>query len=233
MKSRAERLFLELNPYEIPIYSVPEAARYLRLVPNTLRYWVMGRQGVAVPVIRAQPGAGYARLSFNNLIEAYVLSALRKYHEVSLPKIREAIDYAETEMGVSRLLISPELKAAAGELFLDRYTNLVNLTRRGQLAIKRILQSYLERVEYEDTLPKRLFPPLHPIQSPSDKGGPTAILIDPKVGFGKPITCHRHIRTSILAERYDAGESVQELAEDYGLRETEVEEAISYEAFAA
>lgn len=221
-----------LDPYEVALYSIPEAAHYLRLVPNTLRYWVLGRPGVAKPLIQPA-GVGVARLSFNNLIEAFVLKALRKSHQISLPKVREAVQYAERKEGISRLLIRPELRAGAGELFLDRYSRLVNLSRGGQLAMKRLLKAYLDRVVYEQELPRQLFPPIDGIQGPGDTGGPKDILIDPQFAFGQPVTAHRHIRTAMLADRYEAGEQIDELARDYELTEREIEEAVWYEARAA
>lgn len=55
------------------------------------------------------------------------------------------------------------------------------------------------------------------------------ILIDPKIGFGRPVLIGKAIRTATIANRFDAGESVSDLATDYGLTTPEIEEAIRYE----
>ena len=59
------------------------------------------------------------------------------------------------------------------------------------------------------------------------------IAIDPRLAYGRPSIESRGISTAILAERRDAGETIEELAESYGLDQADVEEAILYEARAA
>jgi hypothetical protein len=56
-------------------------------------------------------------LSFNNLVEAYVLRSLRHKHMVSMIDVRTALDYAFADLNIKRLLLNQELLTAAGELF--------------------------------------------------------------------------------------------------------------------
>ena len=56
-----------------------------------------------------------------------------------------------------------------------------------------------------------------------------AIVIDPLISFGRPVLAGSGIPTAVIAERYKAGESVDELADDYGRERLEIEEAIRYE----
>jgi uncharacterized protein (DUF433 family) len=220
------------NPAELPLYSVRQAAHHLHLSRATLRSWVQGRSypttggtGFFQPLLQ-RPDPGNPRLSFHNLVEAHVLRALRVDHGVPMSAVRSALDYAQKELGIDRLLLREELRAAPGQLFLDRYGQLVNLSRAGQLAMAKILESYLARVDRDPRgLPARLFP--FPSRHPGE--APKSIAIDPQISFGRPVIARRGISTAILAERLDAGESVQELAFDYDLAESEVEEAILYE----
>jgi uncharacterized protein (DUF433 family) len=55
------------------------------------------------------------------------------------------------------------------------------------------------------------------------------IAIDPSIALGRPIVLMTGVSTHAIAERLHAGESVGELAEDYGLTGTETEEAALYE----
>ena len=83
------------NPRELPLYTIADAARVVRIHPATLRTWVLGRsydtQGGSKtwrPLIRrADPKV--ARLSFTNLVEIHVLSALRG-KKVQVDHIRSA-----------------------------------------------------------------------------------------------------------------------------------------------
>lgn len=220
------------DPRDLPAYSVGEAARYLRMPPATLRTWVVGRtypRGSALasfaPLIRVAD-AEAPRLSFTNLVEAHVLFALRRQHAVPIRHIRPALDYAEREMGIERLLLSDELLTHAGDVFVRYLGDLINLSRSGQLAVHRLLEAHLRRVERDmASLPIRLFPFL----AGPGVDGPRTILIDPAVAFGRPTVVGFGVTTRALVQRIDAGESVDELAEDYGIPRELIEEAALFE----
>jgi len=215
-----------------PAYGLAEASRYVKLPPATLRAWAVGRAYPTAggrrqfrPLIRPA-GKEPVQLSFWNLIEAHVLRSFRTDHDVSLKALRQALDYAERELRIDRLLLRKELCTDAGHVFLDRYGLLINLSASGQLAIRRLLAQHLRRVEWDEwKFPVRLYPFL-------SAGTPTEarpIAIDPAVSFGRPVVARLGISTAVLAERVDAGETLGALADDYGLSQSEVEDALVYE----
>jgi uncharacterized protein (DUF433 family) len=55
------------------------------------------------------------------------------------------------------------------------------------------------------------------------------VVIDPYVSFGRPVLTRSGLPTVVIAERYKAGESVDELADDYDRERLEIEEAIPCE----
>jgi uncharacterized protein (DUF433 family) len=55
------------------------------------------------------------------------------------------------------------------------------------------------------------------------------IAIDPRISFGRPVVISRGISTAAIAERIDAGETVEALAADYELTVDEIEQAVIYE----
>jgi uncharacterized protein (DUF433 family) len=212
-----------------------EAARYARVAPATLRSWAVGRPYETLkgrlhsaPLI-ALADPARRLLSFNNLVEAHVLRALRVdggsgQSGVALRDIRAALDYAERELGIERLLLRNELLTDSRHLFLDHLGQLVNLSRSGQIAMKELLDQHLRLIERDDVgLPLRL----HPLGQRRPEA-PT-IAIDPAIGFGRPIVKRRGIETHTLVERVDSGEDPSDVAADYGLREDEVREAILFE----
>lgn len=155
-----------------------------------------------------------------------MLRSFRTDHDVSLRALRKALDFAERELQIERLLLRKELCTDAGQLFLDRYGELIDLSASGQLVIRRLLEQHLRRVEWDEwKFPVRLYPFL-------SAGVPTEarpIAIDPGISFGRPVVARLGISTAVLAERIDAGESLEALAEDYGLSLGEVEQAVMYE----
>lgn len=220
----------QVDPRDLPFYSIHEAAHYLQLPPATLRSWVVGRHYDVKGgrkhferLIRLTD-ADEGRMSFNNLVEAHVLKALRRKHRVEIRAIRTAIDYAEEQMQIERLLLRDELRTHAGNLFWDKYGQLINLSKAGQLAMREILESYLDRIERDSIdLPKRLYPFIR-----LDRADRT-IVIDPLVSFGRPTIAGKGITTAILTQRVNAGEPKEALVEDYGLKEIELMDALIYE----
>ncbi len=215
-----------------PAYSLAEAGRYLKVAPATLRSWVVGRAypkaaGLAhfQPLIRPatkQPPT----LSFWNLIEAHVLRSLRTDHGVSMDALRKALKYAEKTLDIERLLLSPELRTDAGRLLLERYGELIELSASGQIAMRRMLNEHLARVDWDAwKFPVRLYP----FSSSSAPAGNRPISIDAQVAFGRPVVASRGVTTGVIAERIDAGETTADLAADYDLSEREIEEAVLYE----
>lgn len=219
------------DPREDPRYTLIEAAHYLRLAPATLSSWVRGRsyrvsdgQKRFEPLIR-RPDPRDTRLSFVNLVEAFVLRALRSSYRLQIYQVRTALSHAERKYGVHCLLANEQLRAAPGQLFLQRYRELIELASAGQRAMPEILEAYLDRLVFEAGCAIRLYP----IARRDGERGPRIVVIDPKISFGRPIVEAKAIKTVILAERFDVGESIPNIAADYDLKADEVEEAIRYE----
>ena len=219
---------------DVPAYQRAEAAHYLRLAPATLRWWVAGRRyrkregtGFFSPLIRAADSERRV-LSFNNLVEAHVLRALRTEHGVPIREVRAALEFAENELKIERLLLRPELRTSAGELFLDHYSELVSLSRSGQIAMRKLLETYLARIDFDARLPIRLFPFVTGERAPD-----RPIAIDPAIAFGRPVVLRGGISTAAIVARVDAGESVTDIAADYDLDESEIGDALLYEKSAA
>ena len=165
------------------------------------------------------------QLSFYNLIEAHVLRALRTEHGVAIAELRKAIAYAEKKLSIQRLLLSKELRTHAGAVFLDRYVELINLSASGQLALRKLFEDHLRRVEWDEWhFPVRLYP----FTATAAQTGDRSIAIDPKIAFGRPIVRRAGVSTAAIVDRIDAGETVAALAEDYDLTLEEIEQAVLY-----
>lgn len=215
------------DPLELPVYTMADAARFLSIPPATVRAWTRGRsypsnQGERYfePLITSRGG----RLSFLNLVELHVLRALREVHEVKVESVRNALDYAERSYNIKRLLLNEELLAGGGNLFLDHYQQLVSISQHGQIAIRELLKRYLSRIDRNDArTPIRLYPMVTGLSDDRP------VVIDPRISFGRPTLRGTGIRTNMITYRVDAGESIDEIAEDYGIERELVTEAVIYE----
>lgn len=220
------------DPRELPAYGIREAAHYLRIPQATLRDWVLGRPyptGTGITFskqIIVLPQKDRHLLSFVNLVEAHVLDAIRREHQISLQKARRAFDYLTKYFHSKHPLAEQNFETDGLDLFVQKYGALINLSQAGQLAIRSLLEAHLRRIDRDATgLPVRLFPFTRK-RLPDE---PRAVVIDPYVSFGRPVLVGTGIATAIIAERYKAGESMDELADDYGRERLEIEEAIRCE----
>lgn len=212
-------------------YSLAEAARYLKLPQATLRAWSVGRD---YPVVEGQnrfkalikpAQVKPPLLSFFNLIEAHVLRALRTEHGVSIKALRDSIAWAERTLKIDRLLLREDLRTHGGRVLLDHYGHLIELSASGQIAIRKALEDHLARVEWDEwKFPVRLYP--YPTAA---LDGRRPIAIDAHIAFGRPVLVSQGVSTHTIAERLDAGESVDDLAADYDVTRADIEQAALYE----
>jgi uncharacterized protein (DUF433 family) len=222
--ARRRDIYHGQRPDEVALYPVRDAARYLGVPPATLRAWVFGQRGFQ-PVIR--PADSRSRdLAFINLVEAHVLEALRRQHHLSLQKVRSAIAYLTREFGSDRPLIEHKLATDGLDLFVERYGQLINASREGQLGIRRVLEAYLRRIDRDE---RGRVLRLYPFTRGLELDEPRAIVIDPRVAFGRPVIAGTNIPTAIVTQRWKAGEPIEELARDYGRQTLEIEEALRCE----
>jgi uncharacterized protein (DUF433 family) len=211
-----------------PAYSIGEAANYLRMSPATLQSWALGRTYPTVSgekfcepifVIADKPNR---RLSFVNLVEANTLAAMRRDYRLKMPNIRAALEYVSDQFGVKRPLCDQQFETNMADLFVERFGELVNVSKKGQVEMGEMLRAALRRVERDNRgIPIRLFPAAaHSVErSPY-------VAFDPTIAFGRPIIIGSGVQVDIVYERFEAGESTDELATDYGVERAAIEEAI-------
>lgn len=227
-------LYGNLAPREIPRYTLAQAARYVGVSPTTLRSWVRGRRypkGGRLAHSQALIDASDL-LSFSNVIELHVVRALRREEDVRFSRLREAIALAKDQYKIDRLLLSEQLRTGAGEVLLEQYGQLINLSRAGQLAMRHYFDAHLRRVEWDvQGMPSLFFPGFVNVLPPPsrEEDSPRLIAIDPKISFGKPVLASRRgILVSSIVSRIDAGEEEDALAADYGITRREVDAAIDF-----
>jgi len=230
------------DPREIPAYSTADVAHYLRVPENTIRAWAFGRsypvpRGTRrLPPVVPAADAGQHQLSFVNVLEVHVLDAIRRYHHVEMKRIRAAIEYLKREFGSPHPLVDHAMETDGTDVFVREYGNLINASQHGQLAMKVLLDAYLRRIERDrHGVAVRLFPFVRKRSADLAaeqelKRYPRVVVIDPRVAFGRPVIAGSGIPTAEVAERFNAGESINDLARDYERAPADIEEAIRCEA---
>lgn len=215
------------------LYPLPEAARLAGTTSSALARWSSSyrvRRHYAEPkleaplIILTAPREGDRWFSFLNLIEAHFIVVYR-HSGVSLRSIQVAVEYSRRELHDEHPL--RRLKFVTdGRMLFERIqreeglSGLVAFSEAGQLAWPTLVGEFLQSVEYdEDQKPSRWWP----------LGKHRSVVVDPRFAFGYPVVADRHIRTDALAERFEAGEDVEEIALDFGVPKAVVQEAVRFE----
>ncbi len=205
-------------PRALSAYTISEVAHYLSVPSATIRSWACGTNHFD-PLIAVAPRSP-TLLSFFNLTELHIISAIRRTHGVKMPNLRNAIRYlkklARRPQNKKHPLLSEKLETDGLDLFVERYGKLTNISQEGQTAMREVLDAALKRIERDsEGVPVKLFP----FTRASLLNAPYMIAISPGVSAGRPVIAGTGLATQIIAERYKAGESVSQLAMDYEARE--------------
>lgn len=223
-------IVLDGDPRELPAYGIREAAHYLQLPVATLKSWVLGRSYPTSsgpkffrPVIDL-PDPQVSLLSFLNLAEAHVLSAFRRKYAIDLSRIRSALHYVRKESGWRHPLIEQRFETDGAALFVERLGAVVDASAQGQIVMD-VIRPYFRRMEFDKAGVVRLYPFTHAATEDS----PKAVFIDPRCCFGRPSLARIRVPTAVIAQRYKAGESIEQLATDYRCAREDIDEGVRCE----
>lgn len=224
-----------MDRFRDPLYTVAEAARYLGTPDSTLRDWVHGyRQQRRRSVVAGAPllttvlvPARRPNIPFVGLAEGMVLAAMRA-SRVPLQRIRPAVERLRSEFGLEHALASKRLFTDGAEVlydYADRSDDDVALAarelvvvRNGQRVFNDVVDGYLRRVEFATDGYARL------IRLP---GYDVAeLVVDPARGFGQPVFVRGGARLEDALGLFWAGESLDDVALEYGMPRDQLEDAI-------
>jgi hypothetical protein len=204
-------LYSKIDSRRIPIYSIQDAAHYLRIPVSTIRSWTIGQKypvksgsNFFAPIIEISPSKPYL-LSFTNLVEIHVLRAIRQHHKIQLNRVRDALDFIDERFQVDHPLATQEFSTDGVDLFIDRYGELIQASQIERNQLKLAIHTHLERIEPDDS---GLAIKLYPFTRSHEENNPRIVVIDPRVAFGRRTIDGTGIATSILKERYSAGDSL-------------------------
>jgi uncharacterized protein (DUF433 family) len=205
----------------LPAYTVVDAARYADTTPQTVSYWHFGGDGIGP----ALPGREHRRpLSYLELIEVAFVATFRALG-VSLQKIRKARAYAAQTLNSEFPFAEYKWKTEGIHMLLDLWEaeedfdtkQLILGDVHGQVAWQSMVGDRFAQFEYEEELALIWYV----------RGRQCPVIIDPRIAFGAPMI--RGIATWVLKGRWQAGESVEDIEEDFTLKEDEIKHGLEFE----
>lgn len=206
------------------IFTLRETAGYLGIPKSTIQWWARPADRTQ-PLITCFPRRGReATVPFIGFAEAYVLSAFRGAG-VPLQRIRPAVERLSATIGIEHALASERLYTDGAEVLYDYAVghdegDLLQLVvvRTQQRQFSDLVKRYLRRINYaSDGWAASVRLPTF---------GTAQVIVDPKVGFGLPLVAHGGARVEDLVDRFQAGDSVANIAEDFGVPPEEVEDVM-------
>lgn len=225
--------------FTVPLYTSTEAAGYLDVPRPTFVRWTkgnrsehLGASAVTSLITAVPPEAPRGpTIPFGGLAEGMFLSGLRRAG-VPMQQIRPALDLVRTELGVEHALASRRLYVAGVQLLwevsseprVDAGTthsarDLIVL-RDDQYVFRQVIVQYLRRITYDDEYARSLVLPRYEV---------TEIVVNPDINFGQPYFTHGGTPLTDVRDLLRAGETVADVADDFGIPIDEVTEVAQRE----
>lgn len=202
----------------LPSYRISEAARYVGAHPRSVSAW-HARDNTVVPPHKSRDG-----LSYLQLVEFAFVTALRDAG-ISIQLIRAARQYLSEEFDFVHPLAHSRFKVS-GPGVLGNFFGAYSVEHKGNriAAWACIDAGWRERIkekadefDYQYELALRWYP----------AGRESQVVIDPRHRWGWPMV--QGLETWAIKGSYDAGETIEGIAEDYAVTIAGVLDALRFE----
>ena len=225
MKGNGGSLSLSLRRrLYLPAYRTVESARLVQARPQLVTRWFHGYD----PVFGAAKKPG-AALSYLQLVETAFAASFRE-SGVSLQKVRKAREYLSKMFQVEYPFAQLVLRTDGVHILKEleeredgHEPKLIVADKAGQVAWPEIVLDRFAQFEYEFEIALRWHP----------RGKSVPIVIDPRISFGAPIVEGAGVATWALRERYEAGKTLEEIKDDFGVSDIELGAALRFEGLSA
>jgi uncharacterized protein (DUF433 family) len=144
---------------------------------------------------------------------------------VPLQRIRPVVEVLFREIGIEHALASRHLYTDGAEVLFDYAQarsdeDLLELVvvRTGQKQFSELVRDHLRRITYgEDGWAAQVQLPIY---------GRAGVVVDPYVAFGLPVVKQGGARVEDLVDRFLAGDTIGDIADDFEVPQDQVEDII-------
>jgi uncharacterized protein (DUF433 family) len=223
----------ETVPLGVGYYTVPEAARLLKLPRRSINRWLGGyryREGAEerwlpplwvpeLPVLGDRLEIGFRDLIELRFVKAFIEAGLM------LKTVRHCLAYARECVQDPRPFSTRRFKTDGRTIFLEGLRTaadgeLLDLKKR-QYVLKETIEQTFKDLDIQDAVVAR-WRPFH---------GKESIVIDPERAFGKPIVTAFGVPTVALADAVAAEGSIDRVVYLYEVPGAVVRDAVNFEEY--
>lgn len=215
----------------IGFYTVPEAARLLKIAPLNIRRWLggyrftQGDKTVDMPPLWKPQLPSYdhhMELGFRDLIELRVIKSFLDAG-LSILTVRNCLDYARGMAGDDHPFSTRRFRTDGRTIFPEslRRTGEAEVLdlKSHQYVIKKVIDRTFKDLDISHDIVTRWRP----------FEGKQSIVIDPTRAFGQPITNSYGVPTIVLADALKAEGSVERVSKLYDVSPSAIRDAVKFE----
>lgn len=195
------------------IYDPTEAARLVRVHPETLARWTTGKRPLVKPAFERF-------FDFEDLVSLLVIGELWR-RNVDTNEIRRGIEVLAEELGVDRPLAhidAPKRLATVGRAFFANIGEGADAGKGFQLAFQPMIEPVLRPLEYDTHGMAHLWRPVE------------LVTATPALQAGTPCIEATRVPTTTVDGLVRVGEDLEDIAFDLDLEIEQIEAALRFEA---
>ncbi|RPF33067.1 DUF433 domain-containing protein [Streptomyces sp. TLI_185] len=194
-----------------------ETSSYLEIPLPTLTSWLKNKAAGAPLVHQVEPvRRGQPSVPFVAVAEAYVLRSLRTLG-LRMSEIREAAAAVRDSFDTPYGLVSKRIATDGVDIFIEHGLGDLRRARDGQAPIHEVVADYLRYLSWDagDDFPSSL--------RLRQYGPEVPVVIDPRFGHGLPVVAANRVPVKAVTDLWEAGESVEDIAYEYGMEPEQVD----------
>jgi uncharacterized protein (DUF433 family) len=204
--------------FTVPLMTAQAAGVHLDIPRSTIKEWITQNSGRPVMHSVTPPTPHGPRLPFIALAEAQILRELRNAG-LAMRHIRAGVDRLRQETGEEYVLATHTIATDGGELLYNAASRVAPewvRAKDGQQTLRQVVDAVIKFVSYADD------GFAHRIRLKPYEGA--EVIIDPRFGFGQPVFADSKVPVEAVADLFfGGGESVEDIADEYGISTAEVE----------
>lgn len=222
MPTKTDRLDAWRRRLFLPAYTIAEAARYTKAHPSTISSWFNRKSSLGPALVGRDKGKP---LSYLQLVEVAFVVTARQGLGISLKEIRNTRNYFRQRFNVEFPFATLRFQTEGVHILLDLQEvdpseergRFILGGQAGQLAWAPMMGERFREFDYDNDLAI--------VWHVAGRDSP--VRIDPRINFGAPTV--RGIATWAIRGRYEAGEDIEDITDDFGLEPHEVVAALNFE----